>query len=39
MILLLKRLQSEWPSWLVIAFVALLPFGRMAELPLSVFAL
>jgi O-antigen ligase len=37
--LLLKRLHNEWPSWLLIAFIALLPFGRMAELPLSVFAL
>ena len=38
MSLVLKRLQNEWPAWLLIAFIALLPFGRMAELPLSVFA-
>jgi O-antigen ligase len=39
MILILKRLQTEWPAWLVISFFALLPFGRFAEVPLSVFAL
>ena len=37
--LLLKRLQNEWPSWLAVSFFALLPFGRLAEIPLSVFAL
>jgi O-antigen ligase len=37
--LLLKRLQADWPSWLAVSFFALLPFGRLAEIPLSVFAL
>lgn len=37
--LLLKRLQDEWPSWLAVSFFALLPFGRLAEIPLSAFAL
>jgi len=37
--LLLKRLQQDWPSWLAVSFFALLPFGRLAEIPLSVFAL
>ena len=37
--LLLKRLATEWPCWLAVAFFALLPFGRLAELPLSIFAL
>jgi O-antigen ligase len=36
---LLIRLKQEWPAWLVIAFFALLPFGRLAEVPLSLFAL
>jgi O-antigen ligase len=36
---LLIRLKNEWPAWLLIAFFALLPFGRSAELPLSLFAL
>lgn len=36
---LLIRLKLEWPAWLLLAFFALLPFGRMAELPLSLFAL
>jgi O-antigen ligase len=39
MILVLKRLRNEWPAWLLLAFVALLPFGRAPELPLSVFAI
>ena len=39
MILLLKRLQADWPCWLAVSFFALLPFGRLAEIPLSVFAL
>ena len=38
MLLVLKRLQSEWPSWMVIAFIALLPFGRAPELPLLILA-
>jgi O-antigen ligase len=37
--LLLKRLQDDWPSWLAVSFFALLPFSRLAEIPLSVFAL
>ncbi len=37
--LLLKRLHEDWPSWLAVSFFALLPFGRLAEIPLSVFAL
>lgn len=39
MILLARRLQTEWPSWLAVAFIALLPFGRLAEIPMSLFAL
>ena len=37
--LLLKRLHAEWPCWLAVSFFALLPFSRLAEIPLSVFAL
>ena len=37
--LILKRIQTEWPSWLVVSFFALLPFGRAPEIPLSIFAL
>lgn len=37
--LLLKRLRDDWPSWLAVSFFALLPFGRLAEIPLSAFAL
>jgi len=37
--LLLKRLSTDWPSWLAITFFALLPFGRLIEIPLSIFAL
>ncbi len=33
--LLLKRLQDDWPSWLAVSFFALLPFSRLAEIPLS----
>jgi len=39
MSLILKRLQTEWPAWTAIAFFAALPFGRLPEVPLSVFAL
>jgi O-antigen ligase len=39
MTLLMKRLQTEWASWLAVAFIALLPFGRLSEVPLSVFAI
>jgi hypothetical protein len=35
----IRRLIIEWPSWLAVLFVALLPFGRWSEIPLSVFAL
>ncbi len=37
--LLLKRLAADWACWLAVSFFALLPFGRLAEIPLSVFAL
>lgn len=37
--LLIRRLQSDWASWLAVAFIALLPFGRLAEIPLSAFAI
>ena len=37
--LLLRKLQSEWPAWLLVLFFASLPFGRLPELPLSMFAL
>lgn len=36
---ILRRLGADWPSWLVVSFIALLPFGRLPELPLSIFAL
>ena len=39
MTLFLRRFQSEWASWLAVAFIALLPFGRLSELPLSIFAI
>ena len=39
MSLSLKRLVVDWPCWLAVSFFALLPFGRLAEIPLSVFAL
>jgi O-antigen ligase len=37
--LLIRRLHSEWPSWAAVSFIALLPFNRLAEIPLSLFAL
>ena len=37
--LMLKRLLTDWPCWLAVSFFALLPFGRLAEIPLSAFAL
>ena len=37
--LMLKRLQTDWPCWIAVAFFALLPFGRLSEIPLSIFAL
>lgn len=36
---LMRRLETEWPSWTAVLFIALLPFDRWAEIPLSVFAL
>jgi len=37
--LFIRRLQTEWASWLAVAFIALLPFARLAEIPLSAFAI
>jgi len=37
--LFIRRLQSDWASWLAVAFIALLPFARLSEIPLSVFAI
>jgi len=37
--LLIRRFQDEWPSWAAVSFIALLPFHRLAEIPLSLFAL
>ena len=37
--LLLSRMRNEWPAWLVVSFFALLPFKRLAEIPLSLLAL
>jgi O-antigen ligase len=37
--LFFRRVQSDWASWLAVAFIALLPFGRLSELPLSFFAI
>jgi O-antigen ligase len=36
--LFLRRLQLEWPAWLVVSFFALLPFRRLAEIPMVIFA-
>jgi O-antigen ligase len=35
----MRRFQNDWASWLAVAFIALLPFSRLAEIPLSIFAL
>jgi O-antigen ligase len=35
--LFIRRLQTDWASWLAFAFIALLPFGRLSEIPLSTF--
>jgi len=35
----LRQLQNEWASWLAVAFIALLPFTRIYEIPLSAFAI
>lgn len=37
--LLLSRIRIEWPAWLIVSFFALLPFRRLAEIPLSLLAL
>jgi O-antigen ligase len=37
--LFVRRLQTDWASWMACAFIALLPFGRLSEVPLSIFAL
>jgi len=37
--LFIRRVQTEWASWLAVAFIALLPFSRLAEIPLSLFAI
>jgi hypothetical protein len=34
-----RRLKLEWPAWLAVSFIVLLPVRRAAELPLSMFAL
>lgn len=36
--LILRKIQTEWPVWLAISFFVLLPFGRIIELPLLIFA-
>lgn len=35
----IRQLQTEWPSWLAVTFIALLPFTRIYEIPLSAFAI
>lgn len=35
----MRRMQSEWPAWLAAAYIALLPFHRLSEIPLSAFAI
>jgi len=37
--LFVRRLQNDWASWLAVAFIALLPFARLSEIPLSIFAI
>ncbi len=39
MIIFIRRFQNEWASWLAVAFIAFLPFGRLSEIPLSIFAI
>ena len=36
--IILRRAQTEWPAWLAFSYFALLPFRRLAEIPLSIFA-
>jgi len=38
MSIFIRRLQNDWASWLAVAFIALLPFSRLSEIPLSAFA-
>lgn len=35
---LLRRIRYEWPAWCIIAFVALMPFRRLMEVPIAIFA-
>ncbi len=35
----LRQAQTAWPAWLAVSFFALLPFRRLAEIPLSIFAI
>lgn len=35
---LIRKLQAEWPAWLAISFIALLPVRRLSEVPLLTFA-
>ncbi len=37
--IILRRAQTEWPVWLAFSYFALLPFRRLAEIPLSIFAI
>ena len=37
--ILLRQAQTEWPAWLAFSYFALLPFRRLAEIPLSIFAI
>jgi len=39
MSIFIRRFQNEWASWLAVAFIALLPFSRLSEIPLSIFAI
>lgn len=34
-----RRAKSDWPLWLVVAFVALQPIGRLPEIPILIMAL
>lgn len=33
-----RNFKTDWPAWAVIAFVALMPFRRLMEVPLALFA-
>lgn len=37
--ILMRRLQTEWPAWLAVAYIALLPFRRLSEIAMSLFAI